>query len=74
MEIYVVFKVYRQNQGEYVAVETETAFAKKEEAESFLKGKQLSWWETRNVPLDTGGEIPVEFFVMRGVHPTILKM
>ena len=61
MEIHVVFKIYRQVNGEYQAVQVETAFAKKEDAESFLKGKQLTWYETRDVPLNSGGTMPIEF-------------
>ena len=73
MEIFVVFKTYRQVNGEYFAVETEAAFAKKEDAEVFVKDKPVKWQETKEVPLNTGGSMPVEFFCLRSVHPTELK-
>lgn len=73
MEIFVVFKTYRQVEGEYFAVETEAAFAKREEAEAFIKDKPLQWRETKQVPLNTGGVMAVEFAGVRGVHPTELK-
>lgn len=71
--IFVVFKAYRQKDGEYVAVETEAAFAKREDAEAFVKDKPASWWETRQVPVAGGQTMPVEFMGMRAVHETELR-
>lgn len=73
MEVFVVFKAYRQKEGEYVAVETEAAFTKREEAEAFVKDKPLQWWETKEVPLNTGGSMQVEFLGLRSIHPTDLR-
>ena len=73
MEIFVVFKAYRQKEGEYVAVETEAAFTNKLDAEAFVKSKPLQWWETKDVPLNTGGVMAVEFLGLRSIHPTELK-
>lgn len=73
MEIFVVFKVYRQVDGEYFAIETEMAFNKREDAESYMKDKQTTWNEKRNVPLADGQTMVVDFVGMRGIHPTELK-
>lgn len=73
MEIFVVFKVYRQVDGEFFAVETEAAFNKKEDAEGFMKGKQTTWNEQRQVPTTDGQTMPIDFVGMRGIHPTELK-
>lgn len=72
-EIFVVFKVYRQKEGEYYAVETEAAFPTKLAAEEFLKDKQSQWSEVKNVPVNTGGTMPVEFVGIRSVHATELR-
>jgi hypothetical protein len=73
MEIFVVFKAFRQKEGEYMAIETEAAFTKRQDAEAFVKEKPSSWWETRAVPLNTGGSMPVEFLGLRNIHSTELK-
>jgi len=73
VEIFVVFKAYRQKDGEYVAIETEAAFSKKEDAQEFVKNKPTHWWETKEVPLNTGGTATVEFLGLRSVHSTELK-
>ena len=73
MEIYVVLKAYRQVEGEYHAHEVEAAFAKKEDAEAFLKDKPGRWNENKVVPLDNGQSMTVEFVGVRGVQPTILQ-
>ncbi len=71
--IYIVFKAYRQKDGEYFAVETEMAFNSKGEAEAYMKEKPASWWETRPVPVSGGQVMQVEFLGMRAVHETELK-
>jgi hypothetical protein len=71
--VFVVFKVARQNEGEFVAVEVETVFQKKEDVDAFLKDKPNSWWETRDVPTNTGERIPIEFLVYRAIHEAELK-
>lgn len=74
MEIFVVFKVYRQVDGEFFAIETESAFSKKEDAEAFMKSKPATTWtEKRDVPLTDGQTMSVDFVGMRGIHPTELK-
>lgn len=73
MEIYVVLKAYRQVQGEYHAHEVEAAFAKKEDAEAYLKDKPGRWAESKLVPLDNGQSTTLEFVGVRAVQPTILQ-
>ena len=72
MDIFVVFRTYRQVQGEYMATEVEGAFPTREAAEAHLKDKPGRWVETKQVPLDTGGSMPIEFLGVRAVHPTTL--
>ena len=72
MEIFVVFKTYRQNNGEYFAVEVEKAFSKKEDAEQFVKDKPVRWWETKPTKMETGEIMPIEYLGIRSVHPAIL--
>jgi hypothetical protein len=73
MNTFVVLKVYRQKDGEYVAVETETVLKTKEAVDKFLEGKPRSWWETKAVPLFDGTTAQIEFAVVRGVHETVLQ-
>jgi hypothetical protein len=73
MNIFVVFKAYRQVNGEYQAVEVEAAYPTREAAEAAIKGRQSSWFETKQVPIMTGGTMPVEFQGVLAVHETELK-
>lgn len=70
--IYVLLKAYRQEAGEYFAVEVERAFSKKEDLDAYLVGKPGSWWEKKTVPLDTGGTVEVDFLGIRSVQETEL--
>lgn len=72
MQLFVTFKVYRQKDGEYVAVETDKSFRTKAEAEQHLAGKPLSWWETKPVPLFNGQTVQAEFMGYWGIHESVL--
>ncbi len=72
MNIFVAIKGYRQKDGEYMAVEVEGAFKTREAVDAFLQGKPVSWWETKPVPVASGGTVPVEFLGIRAVHETVL--
>lgn len=73
MKIWVVLKVYRQDNGEYLSVEVEKAFQKKEDAETYVSGKPGSWWEKKAVPLDGGGTAEIDFFGILNVQETELS-
>ena len=73
MTIYVVFKHYRQINGEYVALQIMKAFVNKDDAEAFVKNNKSSWIETKEVPLAQGNSMQVEFQGWIAVHEAELE-
>lgn len=62
--IYVVIKIARQFDGEYVFVQTEKAFSNKETAENFAKNKGLQWEENFTIP----NNLSIKCLCERGIH------